>query len=392
MHLTAATALLAGVVSSGHAMDIDERLSLGGTLAAGGQCQDGSGTFALAEDEVMPFNDTCRGGMPIQFELSFRPSERDELFVAVGYAIDNGLNEVSPFMLAPWAADLEDDVKDINGRNRDALLQAWYKHTFTLGETAELGTTFGIIDSTVYLDENAYANDEYTQFMNEAFVNAGGYSLPSYDAGAAFELAFGSWQIKAVALNIGENDDGHNYNFWGGQIGYQADTGLGEGNYRALITGTSKAFDRPRLEWGMDDETLDALDEVEAPAGAFEKTNLIGYGVSLDQAIGEHLGAFLRLSWSEDKDILEYRAHYTGGLDLGGTLWGRESDNIGLAYGYLEGGDLGLNRTHVAEAYYRLAFNDYLALTADLQYMSDHYDQGDTIEGWIFGMRAVAAF
>lgn len=63
MHLTAATALLAGVVSSGHAMDIDERLSLGGTLAAGGQCQDGSGTFALAEDEVMPFNDTCRGGM-----------------------------------------------------------------------------------------------------------------------------------------------------------------------------------------------------------------------------------------------------------------------------------------------------------------------------------------
>jgi hypothetical protein len=148
------------------------------------------------EDGQALEGDSCRGGMPFQLELSFRPSERDEFYALLGYAVDNGLNAVSPFVLAPWAVDLEDDLQDINGRGRDYLLQAWYKHTFTLGEDATLGTTFGIIDSTGYLDENAYANDEFTQFMNEAFVNSGGFNLPSYDAGAALELALGDWEIR----------------------------------------------------------------------------------------------------------------------------------------------------------------------------------------------------
>lgn len=48
------------------------------------------------------------------------------------------------------------------------------------------------------------------------------------------------------------------------------------------------------------------------------------------------------------------------------------------------------------EAYYRAAFGDYFALTADVQYMSDQLTQIDPgqrdPEGWIFGLRATAAF
>ena len=44
-------------------------------------------------------------------------------------------------------------------------------YTFGFGEDHTLGATGGIIDSTDYLDENAFANDEYTQFMSEALVN-----------------------------------------------------------------------------------------------------------------------------------------------------------------------------------------------------------------------------
>lgn len=373
---TLTTGLLATASLSTHADDLTDQFSIGGLIAAAGQCQDGSGGTTLEDGTTEGFKDTCRGGMPIQLELSFRPTERDEFFIHLAYAVDNGLNAVSPFVLAPWAVDLEDDLKDINGRSRDYLLQAWYKHTFVLSEDASLGTTFGIIDSTGYLDENAYANNELTQFMNEAFVNSGGFNLPSYDAGAALELAVGDWELKATALNIGENDDGNNYNFWGAQLGYRLDTPLGEGNYRAIVTGTSSAFLKPQY-----DETLDA-----------EKTDLMGYGLSFDQALGDHLGAFLRLTWTEDKDILDYRGLYTGGFNVGGGLWGRENDNIGIAYGYLDGANTGLKRTDVAEAYYRIAFNDYLALTADIQYMADDYDEGDDIDGWIFGVRAVAAF
>lgn len=66
--------------------------------------------------------------------------------------------------LSPWAADLEDDLKDINGCGRDYLLTAWYRHGFSLAQDNRLNITLGIIDSTDFLDNNAYANDEYTQF------------------------------------------------------------------------------------------------------------------------------------------------------------------------------------------------------------------------------------
>jgi ferrous iron transport protein B len=53
--------------------------------------------------------------------------------------------------------------------------------------------------------------------MNEAFVNSGSYGLPSYDAGAAVQWELGDWSVSALALNVGENDDGNNYNFFGAQ-------------------------------------------------------------------------------------------------------------------------------------------------------------------------------
>ena len=177
------------------AYDVNDQLSIGGILAAAGQCQDVSARLPsetyreviddsvdqpLLDGTFYAFDNTCRGGMPFQMEVSFRPDESNEFFVKLGFAADNGLNIVSPWVLAPWAADLKDDVQDINGSGRDDLLTAWYKHTFTFTNDASLGASFGILDSTDYLDGNAYANDEYTQFMNEVFVNSRSYGLPSY--------------------------------------------------------------------------------------------------------------------------------------------------------------------------------------------------------------------
>ena len=150
--------------------DLTDKFSIGGVMSGAYQQQWVDGDDNLG-----------RGALPFQPEFSFRPTEQDEFFVNFGFATGNGLNGKTDFNLAPWAADLEDDVKDINGRNRDYLLTAWYKHTFDLGEDNALGLTGGIIDATAYIDENAYANDEYTQFMNEALVNASNGFAPSYD-------------------------------------------------------------------------------------------------------------------------------------------------------------------------------------------------------------------
>jgi len=95
--------------------DITDKVSIGGMLAGAYQYQ-----WADGDD------DRGRGALPFEPEISFRPTGQDEIFALFGFAAGNGLKDVTGFNLAPWAASLEDDVKDINGRNRDYLLTAWY--------------------------------------------------------------------------------------------------------------------------------------------------------------------------------------------------------------------------------------------------------------------------
>lgn len=376
--LAAAPTLLAATLPA-QAFDLNDQLSIGGVLAATGQCQSISARLPAEDYDdsglLDAFDDECRGAMPFQLEVSLRPDEANEFFLLLGFAVDNGLNTVSPWALAPWAADLEDDVKDINGRGRDYLLAAWYKHTFTFAQDHTLGATFGILDSTAYLDANEYANDEYTQFMNEAFVNSGSYGLPSYDAGAALEWARGDWSFNAMGMNVGANDDGNDFNFWGLQLGYHPQTAMGAGNYRLVLTGAGEDFLNP------------TGDKVE---------RRLGWGISFDQELTPNLGAFLRFSWQEEDAAVDYAALYSAGINLTGGAWGRESDTLGLGYAYLDGGNLDIESTQVFEGYYRFVINDYLALTADVQYMSDDRVQADPTqedpEGWIVGMRLTAGF
>jgi porin len=236
-----------------------------------------------------------------------------------------------------------------------------------------LDFTGGIIDATDYLDENAYANDEFTQFMNEALVNGPHVFLPSYDIGGAFEWEISNFNVRGVVMNVGENDEGNSYHFYGAQVGYTLSTPLGEGTYRVIVDRTSKQF-------------LDRKGE--------DKENLTAVVLSFDQQLGDTMGVWIRFGWQDDKAAVDFEAIYSGGIDIRGNLWKRENDNIGLGYGYLKGGNLDIDQTQVFEGYYRLVLNDYLALTADVQYMKDDYkDSADSEpEGVILGLRATAEF
>ncbi len=348
------------LISNSHAYDITDKFSIGGVLSGAYQYQ-----WVDGDDNK------GRGGIPFQPEFSFRPTENDEIFTKFGFAAGNGLASVSNFNLAPWAAVVEDDTKDINGRNRDYLLTAWYKHTFEFGENNALGLTGGIIDATDYVDENAYANDEYTQFMNEALVNGPNGFAPSFDIGGAVEWEIGNWAIKGVGMNIGENDDGNNYNFFAAQLGYKVNTSLGEGNYRLIGQATSKQF-------------LDENGDKEKCMCAF---------ISFDQELGDIFGAWIRFGWQDDKAFINYDTLFSGGLNITGKWYGREDDNIGIGCAYLNGKN-DFDYTQVAEVYWRFVLNDYFAVTADVQYMKDKYDVAgmDDPEGVISGIRMTTEF
>ena len=350
----------------GQGYDITDKFSIGGIMAGVYQYQ------WLDDDANGEADNLGRGAVNFEPEIWYRPNKNNTVFAKLGFGAGNGLNGVTDFNLAPWAANLEDDYKDINGRNRDYLLEAWYNYTFEFGEDHTLGLTGGIIDSTYYLDENAYANDEFTQFLNEALVNGPNAFFPSFDIGGALEWDYGNLFVNLVGMNIGENEFGNNWHYWGAQIGYTFNTFLGEGTYRLIVDTTSKQF--------LDKDG--------------NKDNRSAVVISFDQALGDIFGAWIRFAWQDDNVLIDYDSLYSGGLNITGKWYGRKDDNIGIGYAYIDGAEKGdFEYTQVGEVYWRVVFNDYFAATADLQFIKDKFKNiGDDISGIIGGIRLTAEF
>jgi len=349
-----------------YAYDINDKFSLEGTL---------TGVYQYGDWNAEDVDDTGRGAAVLDLGANFHPTDSDEFQVKLSFAAGNALNDIAPFSLVPYADDLEDDLKNINGRNRDYLLKAWYKHTFTLSENTSLGITGGIIDSTAYIDDNKFANCEITQFMNEALVNATEVNLPSYDIGGVIELDISNVSIRALAMNtnyLSDVNNYKNYNFFALQLGYTVDTGLGEGNYRLLGFTTNNKF-----------PNQDGTDYV----------NLYGFGISADQELGDIVGVFARLGWQDDRAVVASDAMYSGGLNINGKLWGREQDEAGIGYAYLSGADKGdIDSTNVFETYVKFKILEYADISLDFQYMADDYKHEEDIDGFIYGVRVNAYF
>jgi|GEM_PF-142388 len=344
------------------AYDVNEKLSVEGML---------TGIYQYAGVDGEGADDAGRGAAVMDLGVNFHPTDKDEFQATLSFGAGNGLNYLELFSLSPYAGDLEDDLKDINGRNRDYLLEAWYKHTFLLSDNATLGMTGGIIDSTAYIDDNTFANCERSQFMNDIFVNSSLANLPSYDLGGAVEFEIEQFTIRGVAMNS-RNEADRNYNYYALQFGYAPDTSLGKGNYRIYGYMTSKKFE------GRDEASLEKLQ---------------GMGISADQELSSIVGIFARIGWQDDDAAVDHNAVYSGGVNMSGAIWGRESDAAGIGYAYLKGADKGeIDSTNAVEAYAKFKMTAFSDVTLDIQYIDDDLKADSDRDGFICGVRANAYF
>lgn len=76
------------------AYEINDKLSIGGVMAGAYQYQSTSPEFE-------EFKDSGRGAFSIQPEISFTPTDQDQVFVKLGFAAGTGVNGNTPFLLAP---------------------------------------------------------------------------------------------------------------------------------------------------------------------------------------------------------------------------------------------------------------------------------------------------
>ncbi|MDI1471849.1 Carbohydrate-selective porin [Thermodesulfovibrio sp. N1] len=346
-----------------YAADIIEWLSISGSA---------TGVYQWLNKTQGDIENKDRGSTVIDFNVSIKPIENSEIFLRASFAKGSGLKDINPFILSPNADDLFSDLKNINGHPRDHLLELWYSHKFPIEKEIFLKFTAGIIDSTAFIDDNIYANDELGQFMNEAFVNNPLANLPSYDAGVSVEFEWDKIHLRLVGMRS-KNDYERRFNWIGAQVGYKLETTLGEGNYRLYAYTTNKRF----KNWDSDGYK-----------------SLKGIGVSFDQQlIKDTLGAFFRAGLQDDSAVIDYNRMVSFGFNLNGSIWGRKDDEIGIGYAYLKSPPKNeeLLRSRVFESYLKFKLFSYKAISSDItldyQYIQDKTREEGTKAGNIYGIR-----
>ena len=264
---------------------------------------------------------------------------------------------------------IEGELSVFSNVNRDAgetqahvdITEAWYEQYLFNNQFTITG---GKIDATGYIDTNAYANNECTQFLGHIFRNSAVIDWPDDNAfgGRAYITPEQIDFIDIEAVCMDENGDWENlFNklFVATQLifmpakvfNYNEESWAG--NYRAYFWYNGALHSKIKNE----NETA--------------KGN-IGFGLSCDQMITEVYGVFGRFGWAgPEKNNLEY--DWSAGAQMIGRYWKRGDDYIAIAVGqaipgkeYRDVNEFDSAETHL-EAYYAFKVNDHLTITPDMQ-------------------------
>lgn len=251
-------------------------------------------------------------------------------------------------------------------QNEINLREAWIR-TELFGQRLTL--TAGRLDLTNYFDQNAFANDETTQFISDALVNNQMLGLSSngtgvgaeFDPKNGFRFKFGFQQSNNDATNLSDSL------YTLSEVGYTfTPFALPEGTYRV---------------WFRTDNT--APDAIRT-----------GVGLSLDQKLTSAVGVFSRYGAGEadPAGALIYRRHHFFSAGIGVqtnfVLNPRDTWGIGYAQMRLAAGE----KEHLAEGYYNFQLTERLRLSFHLTHVLDRPD-ADTTFGYLLpGIRFQAAF
>ena len=268
-------------------------------------------------------------------------------------------------------ANLNTIADDNTGGNDTSLnlLDAYYTHEFF---DKTLKVTGGKAKNLMFLDCNAFANNDRQQFVGKPFVNNSvldseseytpllGGELKPTELMALSLVATSTSRPNVEGTPLEDTakskyDNVFSTPFIGSQLTLSPKFGELEGNYR--LYGWWAGYNHSKL-----DSDRNAL------AGRAEKG--YGVGISADQQLSQIIGVFGRFAWNNDEVyVVEWEA--SGGLSLKGLIPKRDEDVLGLGVAALIPGDRYAQNDpewHF-ELYYRIAVTENLAFSPDLQYV-----------------------
>jgi len=248
-------------------------------------------------------------------------------------------------------------------------------------------------------DNNAFAHDARTQFLNWALLAHGAYDFAGdargYTWGAAIEYFDNDWTFRAgrfmqPAESNGLPLDKRIFTHYGDQVEVEHAHTLGNqpGKLRFLT------FRNKANMGGFRDALADAADNGGTPDVARVRKERVktGIGISAEQNLAADVGLFARASWndgaSETYAFTEIEHSASVGAVVKGAAWKRAEDTVGAALvrnglssdhrDYLAAGGTGAfigdgrinyRPENILEAYYNVGVAKNIWITIDAQHI-----------------------
>jgi high affinity Mn2+ porin len=272
-------------------------------------------------------------------------------------------------------------------------------------------------------DQNRYANNNRTQFMNYDFLYnpAWDYAADTrgYSYGFTTSLFQPKWRLAFGVYMQANTANGANFDYIDTrELGYNLELTL-KPNDTGTVVRLLSYFNETRagsydaaIALGRATSTVPDISLVDQPGGT-----KYGFGLNFEQPLadGGETGIFGRLGWDDGNHetwaYTETDQHGSLGVQVSGVHWGRKEDCIGLAYGvnglstphkkYLEAGGSGfmlgdgrLNYGYeqVLEAYYRVQLGSYIQVSPDFQFIQNPGYNKDRGPVEVYGLRAHLSF
>jgi carbohydrate-selective porin OprB len=316
-------------------------------------------------------------GFTADLELTWKPAlpftEDGQFYARVhaanGSGADRGGKDNNPVNVL--LGNLNTIADDDSGEGIETgikMLEAFYTQGFW---DKKLQVSAGKAEQVRFLDQNAFANDQHSQFVGKPFVNntvVASENEYTMLAGAEFK-PFDLLSLSVVGASTSrpyvegspladssksKYDNVFSTPFLGGQVTVSPKFGGLEGNYR--LYGWYAGYNHSKLD---SDRNFTG-----------QKDKGWGIGVSADQQVTPMIGLFGRFGWNND-DVYVVGWEASGGVNLKGLIPGRDEDNLGLGFAALTPRDRYSENDpeYHLEGYYRIAVTENLAFSPDLQYV-----------------------
>ncbi|HTV40560.1 MAG TPA: carbohydrate porin [Candidatus Sulfotelmatobacter sp.] len=220
-------------------------------------------------------------------------------------------------------------------------------------DVSRLTITVGRFSAKDIFDNNAYANDARTQFLNWGLGANLAWDYPAdaigFTTGIALELSRPKWTLRYGFFQVPQVQNELNWEDKFLTWPYNGVTGDGPFfDAWAMVTELERRYtvgDHPgtirglaflnRAEMAEYSQATTLLQNGESFLDARTYHDKYGFGLNWEQEIYKNVGVFSRLGWNDDREEgwMFTDVGYSGsvGLSINGAFWRRPDDTFGLA-------------------------------------------------------------